>query len=295
MLSFQGRKELPPEEECEFDHGDVDPFTGRVFVAHTSAGVVEVYDGLENKWIKSIPDCMGGSGVVSDPKTRKVFAASRAEGHILSIDAGTLEVLRKFDTGKKPNGLAVDGDRGILLTADVGDNHARFHDQMTGRILATVELNGRPRWVAYRKESDEYLLNIMDPSGVQFISGKSFTGTRFLRINQKGAHGLVFSETTAYLACDDATLVAFDLNSLKLGSKAWLAGPPDVLWYNNKRNLVYCSVGDPGVVQVFDGKTLEMVQKVETEYGSHTLTFDENLQRLYTFLPESHSVGIYQA
>lgn len=293
MLKFLGKKELPPEKECEFDHGDIDQSSGRVFVAHTSSGTVEVFDGIKNEWIKSIPDCAGSSGVVFDPVTKKIFAASRAEGHILKIDPDKLEVILKFKTGKKPNGLAVDGAREILMTADVRDNTARFHDQSTGEIKAEVKLSGRPRWATYRKESDEYLLNILDPSGIETISGKDFSRTGFIGIDQKGAHGLVINRDTAYIACDDATLVTLDLSSRRVQTKTKLAGPPDVLWYNQRQDLVYCSIGDPGVLQVFDGKTVEMMQQFETEYGSHTLTFDENMQKLYTFLPESASVGIY--
>lgn len=295
MLKFLARKELPAEKDCEFDHGDVDQSSGRVFVAHTSSGTVEVLDGLKNEWIKSIPGCAGGSGVVFDAVTKKVFAASRAEGHILKVDPGTLDVMLKFETGKKPNGLAVDGAREILMTADVGDNIARFHDQNSGEIIAEARLRGRPRWATYRKDGDEYLLNIMDPSGIQTISGKGFALTGFIDIDQKGAHGLLVVGNTAYIACDDATLVSLDISSKEVLSKVKLAGPPDVLWYNQRRGHLYCSIGDPGVLQVFDGKTAEILQQVETEYGSHTLTFDENLQKLYIFLPESTSVGIYSS
>ncbi len=295
LLVFKGKKELPTEAECEFDHADVDQATGMVFVAHTSSGTVEVFDEKEEKWIKSISDCTGGSGVVFDPITKKVFAASRADGHILAIDPASLSVLIKFKTGSRPNGLAVDSSRGILMTADVGDNQARFHHQKTGEMIATVGLIGRPRWCTYSSDSDEYMVNIMDPPGIEFISGKDFTQTRFFNVNKKGPHGLVIEGITAYIACDDATLVTIDLKQMKPVLEAKLAGPPDVLWYNRKLNHVYCSIGEPGVVQVFDGKSLQLIQQIDTEHGSHTLTFDEKLQKLYTFLPESHSVGIYRA
>ncbi len=295
MLNFKVGRELPGEKECEFDHADVDQTTGRVFVAHTSSGTVEVLDGNEDRWIKTISDCSGGSGVVFDPNTKKVFAASRAEGHILVIDPITLNVEKKFKTGKKPNGLAVDSEREILMTADVGDNHARFHNQKTGEIIASFKLSGRPRWSTYRKESDEYVVNIMDPPGVEFISANEFKRTRFFSVDQKGPHGLAIEGNTAFVACDDAVLVSVDLKEMKISRKAKLKGAPDVLWYNRKQDLVYCSIGEPGVVQAFNGKTLELVQEVKTEYGSHTLTFDEKLQKLYTFLPASHSVGIYRA
>ncbi len=295
MVKFIERKELPPEKECEFDHGDVDPVSGRVFVAHTSDNTVGVFDLKTNSWIKSIPDCAGGSGVICDSTTGRIFAASRKEGHILSIDPDSLKVLNKFETGAKPNGLAVDGKRGILMTADVGDNHARFHDQKTGECIKSVKLQGRPRWVLYREETDEYLLNIMEPSGIEFISGKDYSVVKFHKIDQKGPHGLAVNGNMAYVACDNAMLVKVDLGSMKNVAEAKLAGPPDVLWYNKKLDHLYCSVGEPGTLQVFNGKTLELVHQEETEYDSHTLTFDEKRQKLYTFLPQSHSIGIYEA
>ena len=295
MLQFLKKIELPPEENCSFDHGDVDQTTGRVYVAHTSSGTVEVFDGQQERWTKKIPDCAGGSGVIFDAINNRIFAASRSAGHILSIEGNSTDVVLKFETGKKPNGLAVDGERGILMTADVGDNYARFHSQNTGEVLASVKLSGRPRWSAYRKASDQYFINIMEPSGVEFISGKNFSRTGFYPIDQMGPHGLVIVGSFAYVASDDATLSKFNIDSKELAGKAALAGPPDVLWHNAKQNLVYCSIGDPGVVQVFDGKTLEIVQEVKTEYDSHTLTFDEKRQKLYTFQPDSHSVGVYQA
>ncbi len=295
MLVFQDRKDLPPEVECEFDHGDVDYNTGRVFVAHTSAGTVEVFDGMDGRWLSHIPDCAGASGVIFDRVTGKVFAASRADGHILAIDPATLATLNKFKTGRKPNGLAADGGRKVLMTADVGDNTARFHGQENGKLIAMVKLRGRPRWCSYRKETDEYLINIMEPSGIEVVSPKSFKSTGFLDIGHKGPHGMALDGNVAFVACDDATLVALDLKSKKTLAEARLAGPPDVLWYNKKLNLVYCGIGVPGTVQAFDGTTLKMVQEVATEAECHTFAFDENLQRVYTFLPQSRSIGVYQA
>ena len=295
MLLLQSRKNLPLENGCEFDHGDVDQTSGRAFVAHTSAGTVEVFDGTEGKWLRHIPDCTGASGVIFDHVTGKVFAASRGAGHILTIDPASLAVLNKFETGGKPNGLAADGKRKVLMTADVGDDTARFHDQESGKIIATVKLSGRPRWCAYRAGTDEFLINIKEPSGVELISAASFKCTRFLNINHKGPHGMALNGDIAFVACDSSVLVALDLNSMKILAEAKLAGSPDVLWYNKKLNLVYCSIGVPGVVQSFDGTTLKMNQEVVTESGCHTLAFDEKLQKLYTFLPQSHSIGIYKA
>lgn len=45
MLRLQGAIAIPPHRPSAFDHGDVDRASGRVFVAHTQAGTIEVLDG----------------------------------------------------------------------------------------------------------------------------------------------------------------------------------------------------------------------------------------------------------
>jgi hypothetical protein len=54
MLTLDGGIPLPPHTAGEFDHGDVDRATGRVFVAHTQAGTVEVLDGLQRQHMTTI-------------------------------------------------------------------------------------------------------------------------------------------------------------------------------------------------------------------------------------------------
>jgi hypothetical protein len=46
-LTVLGSVDLPPFQPSAFDHGDVHLATGRIFVAHTGAGEVEVIDHLQ--------------------------------------------------------------------------------------------------------------------------------------------------------------------------------------------------------------------------------------------------------
>jgi len=55
---------LPSHPEGDFDHGDVYLESGRVFVANTSAGTVEVIDGEHLRHVTTIPGCPEASGVL---------------------------------------------------------------------------------------------------------------------------------------------------------------------------------------------------------------------------------------
>ena len=55
---------LPPHPAGGFDHGDVYLESGRVFVANTAAGTVEVIDGERLRHLATIPGCSEASGVL---------------------------------------------------------------------------------------------------------------------------------------------------------------------------------------------------------------------------------------
>ncbi len=71
---------LPPHPAGDFDHGDVYLPTGRVFVANTAAGTIEVIDGERLRHLTTIPDCPQASGVLCAQDEMLVFAAARGGG-----------------------------------------------------------------------------------------------------------------------------------------------------------------------------------------------------------------------
>ncbi|MBV9543333.1 MAG: hypothetical protein JOY61_03040, partial [Chloroflexi bacterium] len=56
-LAFTGGIVLPTELGGGFDHGDVHPASGRVFVAHTGNSTVDVIDGAGLHLERTLPGC----------------------------------------------------------------------------------------------------------------------------------------------------------------------------------------------------------------------------------------------
>jgi len=145
-LSIYGHVDLPHGQLGGFDHADVHLESGRVYVAHTAMGTVEIIDGEKASHLATLPGCLEASGVVCAQNENLVFAASRGTGKILVIDAMTNRVLRETQTGSAPNGLAWDSTHRQLLVADVQDNKARLVDPYSGKLISSLQLAGRPRW-----------------------------------------------------------------------------------------------------------------------------------------------------
>ena len=294
MLKRIGCVALPYHSRGGFDHGDVHHQTGRVFVAHTANGTVEVIDGEQFKHATTLDGCPEASGIICVQQENVVFATARGTGRILMIDANTLKITQEFVAGSRPNGLAWNTRHGHLLVADVQDNNVRLVNPRTGRITNKLRLPGRPRWCAYDSDSDRFLVNIMEPAGVSFLRPDASAQTRFLSISIAGPHGLDLDRAgRAFVACDEGALVVLDLKTERELKAISIAGAPDVIWLNTRHERLYCAIGKPGVVEVTDTKTMTSVGKIQTEEGSHTLTFDQLRQRLYIFLPRSCRVVVY--
>jgi DNA-binding beta-propeller fold protein YncE len=290
--------DLPRKEDGEFDHGDVHAPSGRVFVANTAAGTVEVIDGVALEHVGTVEGCHEASGVLCAEGEEMVFAAARATGKVLVIDPNSLETIRVLEAGNSPNGIAWDSSRKNVAVADVKDNNLRLFGPHRSAPIATFSLPGRPRWCAYDKERDRFLVNIREPAGVCAVSTAKdglLSQTGFMAISGKGPHGLAIDADShrGFVACDSAELVTFDLSSGAERTKMKIAGAPDVIWFNPVSNEVYCAIGDKGVIQVIDAAGMKIVQELQTEKGTHTFAFDETRQKLYAFLPSSCKARVF--
>ena len=295
-LLFSQHASLPPHQSGGFDHADVHLESGRVYVAHTATGTVEVIDGESAKHMATIAGCPEASGVICAQNDNLVFAAARGAGKILVIDALANCVLCEVQAGSMPNGLAWDSRRKQLLVADVEDNHARLIDPYSKKLVFAVKLAGRPRWAAYSRKLDRLLVNIREPAGVAILAPENMLQESFLPVSIAGPHGLEVDDRNgiAYVACDGGAVVVLDISRGNEQAVVRIGGGPDAVWLNTERHRLYCAIGKPGVIEVIDTQKTIVAEKVSTEEGAHTFTFDKKRQKLYAFLPKSCGMTVFK-
>ncbi len=295
-LTPLGSVDLPPFRASAFDHGDVHLASGRIFVAHTADGSVEVIDGEGRLHVRTIAGCPEASGVVCDQDESMVFAAARGAGKVLVIDAASLALLGVLASGPRPNGLAWDHRRRRLLAADVQDSSARLLDPSTGEQVGQVSLPGRPRWCVYEQERDRFLVNIREPAHVALLSAEPFALTGRWQVSAAGPHGLDLDVETgrAFVACDAGAVLALDLATGRELAASPIAGAPDAIWCNARRGLLYVAIGNPGLVEVLDTTTMTPLGRLSTEAGAHTTAFDRVRQQLAVFLPGTCRAALYR-
>jgi DNA-binding beta-propeller fold protein YncE len=286
-----------------FDHAAVHAASGHVYVAHTANDAVDVFDSKSQKFLFSVPDLPGASGVLVSDEAQLIIASNRSENTIGIFAPGPQPEVTKIAVGAHPNGLAFDAKRRVIIVANLGDPAIpgsytlSVVDLDARRMRTEIPVAGTTRWTLYDPDADAYYVNISDPPQIVVVDGHDPGRiARLIDIPAVGPHGLDLDLATGRLfcACDAATLLTLEARSGKIIDRRALSGKPDVVFFNRQRRQLYVAVGDPGVIDVFDTTTMERLATVTTEPGAHTTALAPAGDQLFAFLPASHRAAIYQ-
>ncbi len=297
-LQFRTMIELPENAgQGGFDHAAYSQKTGRIYVAHTINNALDVIDCVTDKYLRSIPGLTGVAGALVSDERGLVMTSNRGENTVGIFHLDRETDIVKAPVGVRPNGLSFDPIRGHLLAANVGDPAVpgsftvSMVDAGAGKMIASIPVAGRNRWTIVYPKIDCFYVNIADPYQIIAISGAyPYTVERTMDIPARGPHGLDIDPETnrLFCACDEGKLLAVDAASGEIFQSAELSGTPDVIFFNSSLRHLYVSVGDPGVIDLFDTNSFQRIETVPTEKGSHTLGFDFINNKVYAFLPQTH-------
>lgn len=285
-----------------FDHADIHLPSDRLYVAHTSNDALDVIDIARDRYIKSIPELTGVAGALVSEARELVFTSNRGENTVSVFAPGAERDAFKIPVGVRPNGLAFDPARGILIAANVGDasNPNSYSvsvvDIERRERIAEIGVPGRTRWAIYDAEHETFFVNISAPALIIGIDARNPGKiSNQYEIPAEGPHGLELDVATGRLlcACDAGVLVAVDVGSGRLQGTVALSGRPDVVFLNSHFGRLYVAIGDPGVVDVIDIRAMCKHEVVSTEAGAHTLAIDRKRNKLYAFLPQTHRAAVF--
>lgn len=303
-LHLMGHVDLPAHRGSGgFDHAAVHAASGHVYVAHTANDAIDVFDPMARKHLFSVPDLKAVAGALVSDESQLVFTSNRGENTIGVFAPGPDPTVTKIAVGVRPNGLAYDARRRLVLAANVGDAAVprsytlSMVDLDAGAMRASIEVPGRTRWTVFDREAGCFYVNIMQPSQIVVVDARTPDRiARTIAVPADGAHGLDFDPATRRLfcACDAGVLVTLDAGTGRVLNEISLSGVPDVVWFNPTRRQLYVAVGDPGVVDVFDTMSMHRIGRVTTDRGAHTTAFPPSGDSLIAFLPASHRAALYQ-
>jgi DNA-binding beta-propeller fold protein YncE len=299
-----GEIELPAHHKPGgFDHAAVHGRQGWLYVAHTANNAIDVIDCASNTYRGSIAGLDAVAGALVCEEQDLVFTSNRGENTVGMFPVEQEAALVKVKVGLRPNGLAYDPGRRLLLAANVGEpsRPGSFSVSMVdvgGRaMIADITVPGRTRWTVFDGETGCFYVNIADPPQIVVVeSANPGHLARTFAVSGAGPHGLDLDGATQRLfcACDDKTLVVLDCRSGVELTRAPLAGAPDVVFFNPEHRRLYVATGEPGLIEVFETDGMRLIQTVRTGSGAHTLGFDQLRNTVYAFLPDTHRALVFR-
>lgn len=296
-----GRIPLPEHpHDGGFDHAAVDPVSDRLYVAHTTNDAVDVIDLKERRYARSLSGLKGVAGVWVDAERRLLFTSNRGEDTVSAFQIRPTEERERFRTatGARPNGMAFDPRRQMLLVAGVGNAQRpnasptlTFVDVERGVVRGTLVAPGRTRWATYHPPTDTFYVNIADPATILAVRANDVTrADRSFPIPAQGPHGMEQDPggEILYCACDEGVLMTLNVRSGETARAGPLAGSPDVLWLDPELGHLYAATDELAAVDVFATRPIRHLETVPTASGAHTLTVDPHRHQVHVFLPETH-------
>jgi DNA-binding beta-propeller fold protein YncE len=169
---------IPPGATPGFDHADVFPSGGRLYVAHTGADRIDVLDCASRNYLRALPESLPGvAGVLIDSAQDLLFSSDRGADRVRVFRCSDEVLLGQAGVGSHPNELAYDRERRRLYSFNLGDPvgegcSASVIDVDSMDLLAELPLPGRPRWAVYEAERDAVYVTIREPSEILVIDGE---------------------------------------------------------------------------------------------------------------------------
>ena len=286
-----------------FDHAAYYCHTGWLYVAHTANDALDVIDCAHDTYLRSIPNLGGVAGALANEERGLVFTSNRGEDTVGIFAPERESALAKVTVGQHPNGLAFDPGREILIAANVGEPEQpesctlSVVDVDRREMIHAISAPGRTRWAIFDPWTDAYYINIVRPALILVVAGSNPSHvSASWQVPVSGPHGLDLDDRyrRLYCACDGRSLLAVDIETGAVQGQLALSGSPDVVFFNNALRHLYVASGDPGCIDVFDMDRMELIETVPTALGAHTLGFDSDRNKVYAFLPHTHSALVFE-
>jgi len=302
-LRSLGYIELPAHQSNGgFDHADVHSPTDRIYVAHTANDSIDVIDRAQDRYLESIPGLTAVAGALVSEARGLIFTTNRGENTVSVFTPGDEGNAFKIGVGIRPNGVAFDPKRGLLVVANVGD--PAIPDSYTASVVdlgrkervSEIKVPGRTRWAIYDPTTETFFINIAAPARIVAIDARDPNKiSKEYAVPAEGPHGLDLDPATdrLFCTCDAGILFAIDAVSGRVLRDVPLSGAPDVIFLNQRTGHLYVAIGDPGVIDVIDIAAMRREEVVATEAGAHTLALDRKRSKVYAFLPRSHRAAVF--
>ncbi len=289
--SYSKIAEIPIGGAGSFDYLTVDTAAKRLYLSHGTE--VVVIDLASNTIVGRITDTPGVHGIAVAPGGH-LFTSNGRENKVSIVDPKTLATLSKVDTGANPDAIMYEPKHKAIYAFNHTGGSATVIDAASGKVVATVPLEGTVEAGAADPALDKVFVNIEDRDEVMVIDATNHTvAGKWPIAPAVGATGMAIDQSTHRLFVGGGKFVVMmDAQSGKVVASAPICDGTDATSFDSatKNIFVSCSDGHITVAHMDSPSKLSVVQTVATARGARTNALDPATHRVYVAAQEYQPV-----
>jgi DNA-binding beta-propeller fold protein YncE len=267
-----------------FDYLMIDSAARRLYVSHGTQ--VDVLNPDDGKLIGTIPDTPGVHGIVIASDFKHGFTSNGRENKVSMFDPATLQLIKKIDVGKGPDGIYYDPESKRVFTNNHGSHDITAIDAKTGEVIGTVKAEGDGEQAVIGGDGLIYV-NSENTSEVVVFDPKSLeVKKRFPITVAKTPTGLAYDAKTKrlFIGCRaEPKMVVMDAATGKIINSFPIGRGVDYAGFDPQANLIFFSCGD-GTLNIFHEKSSDQYEDagaVKTQPSAKTMAFDPKTKKIF--------------
>ena len=266
-----------------WDYVTIDSSARRLYLSHGTE--VNVVDADNGKLIGTIGDTPGVHGAAIASEFKHGFTSNGRENKVSMFDTDTLQLIKKIDVGKGPDGIYFDPGTKRVFTNNHGTHDITAIDAKTGEVVGTVKAGGDGE-SAVVADGLVYV-NLEDTNEVVVFDPKSLEVKHRFPIGvAKTPTGLAYDAKTKrlFIGCrNEPKMVVMDSASGKVIASFPIGRGVDYAGFDPDAKLIFFSCSE-GVLNVFHEKSAADYEDdgaVKTQPGARTMAFDPKTKKIF--------------
>jgi DNA-binding beta-propeller fold protein YncE len=269
-----------------FDYVTLDDSARRLYVSHGTQ--VDVLNADDGKAVGVIPETPGVHGIAIASAFKHGFTSNGRENKVSMFDPSTLQLIKKIDVGKGPDGIYYDPGSKRVFTNNHGSHDITALDAATGDVVGTVKVEGDGEQAVIGADGLIYV-NCEDKAEVAVFDSKSLEVKKRFPIGvAKTPTGLAYDAKTKrlFIGCrNEPKMVVMDADTGKVINSFPIGVGVDYAGFDPESSLIFFSCGD-GTLSVYHEKSADSYEDagaVKTQPSAKTMAFDPKTKKI--FLP----------
>ena len=269
-----------------FDYVTLDDSARRLYVSHGTQ--VDVLNADDGKVVGVIPETPGVHGIAIASAFKHGFTSNGRENKVSMFDPSTLQLIKKIEVGKGPDGIYYDPGSKRVFTNNHGSHDITALDAATGDVVGTVKVEGDGEQAVIGADGLIYV-NSEDKAEVVVFDPKSLEVKKRFPIGAaKTPTGLAYDARTKrlFIGCrKEPKMIVMDADTGKEINNFPIGAGVDYAGFDPETSLIFFSCGD-GTLSVYHEKSADSYEDagaIKTQPSAKTMAFDPKTKKI--FLP----------